>query len=194
MKLSRILKNNSGFSLLELLIYMAILSGFLMVIVNLFFSILGSAAREEARKEVQQNLQFAIQQISDDIRHQDNITSINANGDILDLSSGADPNKITLRFDASINILKKIQGDAGASSCDGTDSKCKADCATLDPNCKEESITSSKVSIGQSSPLNPIFRQIENTIQIILTISYNDNGRRDYKFSKKDQTSVLSRQ
>lgn len=193
-KIMHIVKNNQcGFSLLELIIYIGILSGVMFMIVNLFVIISASSANEEARTEVQQNLQFAMQQITDNIRSQDNIVNISANGDIMDLSSGSNPNKVTLRFNASNNSLKKIQGDAGASSCDTTDNKCKADCATIDPDCAEENIISSKVSVGSSSPAAPIFKQIENTIQIILEISYNDNGRKDYIFSQKNQTTVSLR-
>jgi hypothetical protein len=124
---------------------------------------------------------------------QDNIISINANGDVIDLSSGSDPNRTTLRFDASNNSIKKIQGDTGATDCNGSDSKCKADCGSIDPDCREENIISSKVSTGSSSPAAPIFRKIDSTIQIILEISYNDNNRTDYVFSQKNQTAVSVR-
>jgi type II secretory pathway pseudopilin PulG len=193
MKLIKHLRTSNGFSLLELIIYIGILSGVMLMIVNLFVIISASSANEEARTEVQQNLQFAIQQMSDNIRPQNDIVNISANGDILDLSSGSDPNKVTLRFDASNNALKKIQGIAGASSCDSSDGKCKADCAVIDPDCSPENIVSSKVSVGPSSPIDPIFNQIDNTIQIILEISYNDKGRKDYIFSQKNQTTVSLR-
>lgn len=190
---SHSINNSEGFSLLELIIYIGILSGVMFMIVNLFVIISANSANDEARTEVQQNLQFAMQQISDNIRSQDNVISVSANGDIIDLSSGSDPDKTTLRFDASNNSLKKIQGDAGAGSCDSSDGKCKADCATIDPDCTEENLASSKVSIKTSTPASPIFRKIDNTIQIILEISYNDNDRKDYIFSQKNQTTVSLR-
>lgn len=161
MQLSRILKNNSGFSLLELLIYMAILSGFLMVIVNLFFSISGSSSREEARKEVQQNLQFAFDTIANETRSASAITVpiSGATGNILDITVNGD----TTEYSVSNGILQRTR------------------------NAVIENVTTSEVTVDAA---NPIFTRIGNTIQIILTISYNDNGRGDYKFFKTDQTTV----
>jgi len=164
-----IAKNNQGFSLMELIIYMAIFSGFMIVIADLFFAITANSAREEARAEVQQNLRFAIRQIADEIYSASDIiqpTSGNP-GNTLDLTV----NGPVTRFNVSSGTLQKIR------------------------ELSTENITGDKVTVSAASP---IFTRIENigakaTIQINLQISYNDNGRPDYKFSQTVRTAISLR-
>ena len=164
------LKSQQGFSLLELLIYMAILAGFLVVIVNIFFMISTSSAREEARAEVQQNLRFAAQEIANEIRSATAVTvpASGASGNVLDITVGG----VTSEYSVSGGVLRKTRGAA------------------------TENITTGKVSVSTASP---IFTRVDNTgakptIQIILTISYNDNGLADYKFSSASETAVSLKQ
>ena len=99
-------KNNRGFSLLELLIYIAILSGFLLVIANLFFMVSTSSVREDVRAEVRQNLRFASQQITDETRKATAIDFVSANGDTLRIIvDGA-----TTEFRVVGGILQKVRG------------------------------------------------------------------------------------
>ncbi len=188
--------NNRGFSLLELLIYIAILSGFLLVIVNLFFSISSSSAREEARSEVRQNLRFASQQIINSARsatafcidpNPDCATASDSEGNILDVTV----NNLTERFRVSGGVLQKIKSASGGTC--GASDGCKADCDAFDSDCAAEDITAGKVTV--SSPAAPpfIFTGIGSTIQINLKIDYNDNGRGDYKFSDSVMTTVSLR-
>lgn len=181
-----------GFSLLELLIYMGLLAGIMMVIVNLFVIFSINSANSEARTEVQQNLQFAMQNIVNAVRGQDGINSIgiSANGDILDLvSSSAD---ILLRFDARNSKLSKTIGAPGAA-CNASGG-CRIDCATPDPDCSPLDLLGPDVSLAASNPpSDPIFKNIGGAIQIKLNISYNDNGRRDYVFQQTNQTTVSPR-
>ncbi len=162
--------NNQGFSLLELLIYMAILSGFLLVIANIFFMITASSAREEARNEVQQNLRFAISKIVNEARLAKNIiTPASGESNILDLDMGS----ATTRFSVAGGVLVKT-ANLGL------------------PGEITENITADNVSVGiAESPL--IFTRVSDAIQINLAISYNDGGRPNYKFSAKSQTSVSLR-
>lgn len=65
---NKISDNQSGFTLLELLIYVAVLSIVTMVIAGAFLSITQGRARVEAASEVNANLRFAIERIGQDIR------------------------------------------------------------------------------------------------------------------------------
>ncbi len=169
------LKNNQqGFSLLELLIYMAILAGFLLVLVNLFFMITASSSREESRAEVQQNLRFAIQQIISDIR---SATAISVP------SSGGAGN--------TLNII--VGGIATSYSISGGGILQKTRGAVT------EDITTNRVTVSSPSAAPFVFTRVDNaiakpTVQIILEMSYNDNGRADFKFTDKVQTTVSLKQ
>lgn len=186
------IKNQSGSSLLELLIYMGLFAGFMLVIVNIFTIFSVSSANSEARAEVEQNLEFAMQQIANSVRNQNGIDSvgIGANSDVLDLISAS--GNILIRFDATNSTLKKTVGVAGAGCL--ADSACKIGCATTDPDCMESILLSQKVSLLPSAlPENPIFSKTADTIQISLNISYNDSGRKDYVFNKRSKTSIFLR-
>lgn len=164
------IKNQKGFSFLELIIYIAIFAIFLMVIVNIFSIIVSSYAKEEARAEVRQNLRFAIEKITDEIHSASDITqpaADGASGNVLILTVNGMP----AQFSISGGILQKTTGVI------------------------TENITSDKVTIDISSD---IFRRVGNAnakpaIQIILKISYNDEGKPYYKFSQTIQTTVSLR-
>ena len=162
--------NNHGFTLLELLIYMAILAGFLSVIMNIFFMITSTSAKEEARAEVQQNLRFALAQITSEVRAAQAINApASGESNILELGTGA---SIT-RFSVVGGILVKTT-DLGL------------------PGEIAEDITTNNVAVS-TAELPLIFTRVGDTIQINLVISYNDNGRPNYKFSAKSQTTVSLR-
>lgn len=162
-------KNNKGFSLLELLIYMAILSSLLIIIVNLFFMISSNSAKEEAKIEVQQNLQFAANEITSQMNNYDTGISITtpANsgdaGNILEINiDGAN-----IKYDVSSGIFRKTIGISPA-----------------------ENITSNDVIVSST---NPIFKRIGSTIQVNLKISYNDGGRPSYKYSREIKTTISAK-
>ncbi len=167
------IKENKGSSLLELLIYIGILAGFLTVVTNLFFMISVNSAKEEARIEVQQNLQFAISQITNEICFGENATVINnpisgVPENILNYTV----NSVITEFRVIDGVLKKIEDLGGPSE-----------------NTKD--LTNNNVIINTAE--SKIFTRIGDTIQINLEISYNDNGRPSYKFSQKIQTTVSPR-
>src|ERR1700687_479214 len=57
-----------AFSLLELLIYMALLSLIMVVIVGIFIGVNTGRGRSEVQSEVNSNLRFALQKIEADLR------------------------------------------------------------------------------------------------------------------------------
>jgi len=150
---------------------MAILAGFLTVIMNIFFMTAASSAKEEARTEVQQNLRFAASAIVNEMRLAKAIIApASGESNILELDMGS---SIT-RFSVSAGVLTKT-ANLGL------------------PGEITENITTNNVTISVTeSPL--IFTRVGSAIQINLLISYNDNNRPNYKFSAKSQTTVSLRQ
>lgn len=98
--------NQCGFSLLELLIYVAILSGFLLVITNIFFTVSTNSVREEVHTEVRQNLRFASDQVTNEVRKAAAIDFISANGDTLRVIVDGAPTE----FKVVGGVLQKIRG------------------------------------------------------------------------------------
>lgn len=155
---------------MELIIYIAIFAIFLMVIVNIFSIIVLGSAKEEACAEVRQNLRFAIEKITDEMRSASDITqpaTDGTSGNVLILTV----NGTSTQFSISGGILQKTTGAI------------------------TENITSDRVVVDVSSD---IFSRVGNinakpAIQIILTISYNDGGRPYYKFRETIQTTVSLR-
>lgn len=157
---------------MELLIYIAILSGFLLVITNLFFTVSTGSVKEEVRAEVRQNLRFASQVMVDEVRSGKEIISTTlpngGSGNVLDIKNSGGS---TTRFNVSGGVLQRIK-NLGL------------------PGEITENITTDKVVVSISPE---IFNRIGETIQINLKIDYNDNGRGDYKFSESVKTTVSLR-
>jgi type II secretory pathway pseudopilin PulG len=161
-----ILKNSKGFSLLELLIYIATLSSLLIIIVNIFFMISSNSVKEEAKIEVQQNLQFAVNEITSQINIYNTNISI-----ITPINSGDAGNMLEINVDGS-NIKYDVLSGILRKTIDILPS---------------ENITSNDVIVDIT---NPIFTRINDTIQINLKISYNDSGRPSYKYSSEIKTAI----
>jgi len=183
-------KTNKGFTLLELLIYIAILSSLLITIAGLFSMISTNSSKEESRIEVQQNLQFATGQIADELHSFDDIiiNTPNPSGNtdnVLNFQSAT----TVVEFKISPSgVLQKTRGTTTATCLN--DGKCKVDCGPVDSDCTVENITSDKVIVTSPTGVEKIFTRLGETIQIKLEISYNNNGRPAYEFSKKSQTTV----
>jgi type II secretory pathway pseudopilin PulG len=60
--------NRLAFSLLELLIYMALIAIIMVVIISIFVGVNGGRGRNEVQSEVNSNLRFAVEKIQDDLR------------------------------------------------------------------------------------------------------------------------------
>ncbi|MBW6441228.1 prepilin-type N-terminal cleavage/methylation domain-containing protein [Patescibacteria group bacterium] len=158
-------KNNQGFSLLELLIYITILSSLLIIIVNLFFMISANSAAQDAKIEVQHNLQFALNKITSQMSNYDSDISI-----MTPANSGETSNILEVLRDGS-NIKYDVSAGVLRETIDGT----------------TENITSNNVTVDLT---NPIFKRINDTLQINLKISYNDNERPSYKYSSDIRTTI----
>jgi N-acetylneuraminic acid mutarotase len=74
------MKKNDGFSLLELLIYMGLLSVIMVGITAIFTSVDSGRARNEVEATVNSNLRFAVEKIEGDIRSATSITTPSSGG------------------------------------------------------------------------------------------------------------------
>lgn len=92
---------NQGFTLVEMIIYLAIVSTLLVSISYLMLNLLAGQAKSNARREVNYNLQFVSDQLNRDIRLAKDISSLSPSTLILSL-----PTKIiTYNFDAAAKKL-----------------------------------------------------------------------------------------
>ncbi|MBI4692387.1 MAG: prepilin-type N-terminal cleavage/methylation domain-containing protein [Candidatus Terrybacteria bacterium] len=164
---------NSGFSLLELLIYIAILAVVVVMISNIIFSLNKSRAKIEAESELNSNLRFSLLKIVQDIKE---ASSVSIPGTIGAASS-------TLQVFVSPNIVLY----------DVFDGRLRR---TVDGGLPDI-ITSDKVFIQAPSffrleNYNPVLNATTTGIQISLTMNYNSQSP-DYNYSESVKTTASLR-
>lgn len=149
-----------GFSLFELLVYIAILSIVSLTIAGIFIYITKGRGQSESRSEVSSNLRFAVEKITQDLRYASSVltpASASATSTILIFNSGGS----TFSYCVAEGFLRRQAG----GSCDQN----------------SETITSDSVTMS-----NLLFTRLENTnnvlgktmvsIKISLTASYNSTS------------------
>ena len=158
-----------GFSLLELLIYVAILSGLVVVISSTFISLSKGNGQSQAKSEVNSAIRFATELLRQDLKNASAVTvpSVGTPSATLTLTRGG----VTIIYDVSGGILRRKEGAA-------------------DP----VNVTTSSVTVSA-----PVFTRIENTntvfsttnvsIKINMTFAYNSNSS-DWTYSASLQTTV----
>ena len=99
-------RKNKGFTLIELIIYLAIVSVVLVSISYLILDILGGQSRSYAKQDVNQNLRFIANYLMKDIKAAGNISSLTSDTLVLDMPS----DDITYNFDAVNEILTRQVG------------------------------------------------------------------------------------
>lgn len=99
------LKPSRGFSLLELLIYITILSIVGLTVGGIFISINQGRLKSETRAEINSSLRFALEKIKQDVREATDITSPNGGVDGASLVITVDSNTIT--YDVSGGQLRR---------------------------------------------------------------------------------------
>lgn len=158
-----------GFSLLELLIYVAIFGMVVFVAGNMLVIILGGRDSVNARVEVLQNIRFASEKIRQFVYDSSSSTV-----------SGVCP----------FNTLTAIVGSA-------TTTVFVSNGALISSSTQSEPLTSNFVTATTSAPC--FFTQIANplpakpTIQFNLTIKYNDNGNPELIFSDSVRSTISRR-
>mgnify|MGYP001570786998 FL=1 len=159
-------KFQKGFSLVELIMYLAIIGSLVGVVVGMFVSFNRLRVKSESQTELTQNARSAIERLRQEIVKATSVASPSAGSTDVALQLNMSGGNLTC-FQISSGILQMAEG--------------AATCASYNP------ITSSKVSVTNSD----IFTRIDNTsakstIQIKLTFTYNN--RTEYSYTT--QTTV----
>lgn len=167
----------TGFSLVELIIYLAIFSGVIVVLMTLLFTTTRGSGDVQTRTEVQQNMRYALSLITQTIH---SATAINGTPGATLCLTMADNAKNPTQFDLSGGVLRITEGSGGGA---------------CPPSGTINAITSDKVTVS-----NLTFTKISNpapakdTIQVNLTIDYKDQGNPQLKFSQNQVTTVSLKQ
>lgn len=163
-------KKSIGFSLIELLIYVAILSGLMVVSSNMFISLSKGNGQSNAKSEVDSAIRFAGELLRQDLKNA-SVVSVPVSGgssSSLTLTRAG----TTIVYDVSSGVLRRKEGVA-----------------------MPVNLTNSNITVG-----TPTFTRIENTnvvftssknivIKISMTFSYNGSGS-DWVYSNSLQTSI----
>lgn len=172
----RVFGSNNGFSLLELLIYVAIIAIVTLFIAGIFLILNKSRGQIEARNEVNSNLRFAIEKISQDIKAASNVSAPASAGATSTSLQIAVSGSNVIYCVADAKLRRQVNGSCDASS---------------------EKITDNSVKIESL-----IFTRLENTnavlnktvvsIGISLSAAYNSTST-DWQYSASKKTTISLR-
>lgn len=101
------IKSGAGYTMIELLIYIGIVTAAILVFTNFMVDITKNSARAQVKQEVQQNARLILSRLTQDIRNAKQITGVNPEQIILKNPLDQD---ITFKWD---NINKEITYDDG---------------------------------------------------------------------------------
>lgn len=160
------LSAKKGFTLIELIIYFAIISVVSLISVDILYTIADSRGRIESRTEVNQNLRFASERLANDIRSATAVTvpsGTNVSGNVLTLTL---PVEGIVSYSVSSGVLQRNSVD----------------------------LTSNNVTVDTGSSIfTRIDNGNRKTIQINLRISYNDAGRPNWQYANSVRTTAALR-
>ncbi len=150
------LTGNKGFSLLELLIYVAILAVLVVIVANTFISLSRGSGQSQARSEVDSALKFAAELIKQDIKNASAITTPASGGSSssLTLTRGG----ATIVYDVASGVLRRTV-NAGAPQ-----------------NITGSNITVSSPTFTRVENTNTVFSATDISIQIKMTFAYNSTS------------------
>ena len=161
-----------GFSLLELLIYIAILSGLMVVISDAFISLSKGRGQAEAKSEVDSSLRFAIERIRQDVKNASGITT-----PVLGTSSStlaATVSGTTITYDVLAGVLRRKEGAATPVPVSGTN------------------ILAGTPTFTRLENYNSVLNATTTTVQVLMTFQYNSSST-DWKYSDTLRTTVSLR-
>jgi len=164
----KIKKTNHGFSLLELLIYVAILSVLVVVVSNAFISLSKARLQSQVRGEVHDSLRFAMDKIKLDIKNASSVTNPSSGTDstLVVVVSGVD-----ITYDVTGGVLRRTEGVNTPIDVTGNN------------------IFVDTFSLTKISNTNLILNETTTAIQINMTIHYNSSNI-DLLHSSSFQTTV----
>jgi len=162
--------NNRGTSLLELIIYIAVLSVVALVMVNIFSVSIKSRDLTNARFEVAQNLRFATEKIRQAVFDASSISiSGSCPSNILDITTGASSSSVFIEN----NVLKMFENAATSS---------------ITTNNAIATTTGSCLFTVVNNPF-----PAKQTLQVKIKMVYNSQGRSDLDISDSTQMTISLR-
>lgn len=174
---SYILNSRKGFSLLELLIYISLISIISLVLAQLFVSISRGGASAEAQSEVNSNLRFAVDKIAQDVRSASSVS--------VPASAGASGSTLTLSVSGS-NVAYCVVGGALRRESSG------GACGASSPAITADSVVADSVLFTRLENTNTVSSKTIITIEINLTMSYNSSVP-EYQHSTTKKATVALR-
>ena len=162
--------NNRGTSLLELIIYIAVLSVVALVMVNIFSVSIKSRDLINARFEVAQNLRFATEKIRQAVFDASSIsTSGSCNSNTLNIITGASSSSVFIEN----NVLKMFENAATSSI-----------------------TTANAIATTTGSCLFTVVNNpfpAKQTLQVKIKMVYNSQGRSDLDIGDSTQMTISLR-
>lgn len=159
----------SGFTLIELVIYSAIVGVMLILMIGLFWNIISSNIKETAYQTVQQNTRFAIIKITQEVKGASGINNPlpGFSSDSLSLSM-ADSSLDPTLFDLVEGKLRITQGSFGPYE-----------------------LTSDEVQVSSLQFTNLSYPDTPGTIRIVMVLDHiNPGGRIEYQASISVKSTV----
>lgn len=163
---------SKGFTLIELILYVSIVSTTVLLVANMLHTILATRVKNQTVEEVEQAGGFVMQQITQTIRNATGVDSPtpgnSANNLSLSVVEGA---KNPTKFDRSSNSVRIIEG--------------------ISPSL---TLTSNKLSVTDLNFQNLSRPTTQNTLRIQFSISHkNPEGQNEYDYSQTFTTSASLR-
>lgn len=164
-------KQTSGFTLIELILYVAIITIFIGGAVQFAWDILYGQVKSSVQQEVNQNIRLASQRISYEIRHASSINSVSGSTLSLEMT-GVGVSRNPTVFDLSSGQLRIGYGSSGPCP---TSSPCPLTSNLVDVS----SLTFTNLSSGASK-----------NIMFDITVDYANNTRQEFSESSTYSSSV----
>ena len=162
--------NNRGTSLLELIIYIAVLSVVALIMIEIFSVSIKSRDLTNARFEVAQNLRFATEKIRQAVFDASSISiSGSCPSNILDITTGASSSSVFIEN----NVLKMFENAATSS---------------ITTNNAIATTTGSCLFTVVNNPF-----PAKQTLQVKIKMVYNSQGRSDLDISDSTQMTISLR-
>lgn len=150
-------KNNSGFSLIEVLIYISVIAVITTAISAVFLSIAGGQARADAAAEINSNIRFVTAKINQDISAASAITQPAAAGQTL--------NTLSLAIGASSVNYCVINSQLYRSS--------SGICDESSELLTSQAVKVSNLSFTRLENINPVLQKTSVSLQTVMTFNYN---------------------
>lgn len=170
------MKQQRAFSLVELLIYISLISVISLVISTAFITFSRGRGQVEAKGEVNSNLNFAIEKISQDLRLASAVTTPLTAGSTSSGTLVATVSGSTITYCIVSNQLRR---QAGAGSCDSNS-----------PTITSPNVIISAANFTRLENTNSVLSKTMVSIEADLQASYNSTSP-DWQYSEQKETTVI---